>query len=68
MRPLQRYNCVWGIHIGQVEGNIKAEGVGMMEDIIDDNTASTSELTALDLDEEGRDLSDNKEGTEENIP
>ena len=68
MRPLQRYDCVWGIQIGKVEGELKAEGVGVMTDADDDDTASTAELTALDLDEEGSDSSYEEDGAQENRP
>ena len=40
MRPLKRYDCVWGIQIGKVEGELKAEGVGLMTDATDDDTHS----------------------------
>ena len=43
---------MWGIQIGKVEGELKAEGVGVMTDAADNDTASTAELTTLDSDEE----------------
>ena len=61
MTPLRRDDRVWGIQIGKVEGNVKAEGVGVSDDVADDNTASTAEMTALDSNDNGRDLSDNEE-------
>ena len=66
MTPLRRYDRVWGIQIGKVNGEIKAEGVGVVEEDVDDNTASTAEMTELDLDEDG-DLSGD-ESEEENRP
>ena len=39
-----------------------------MKDAEDDNTASTAKLTALDSDEEESDLSDSKDGAQENRP
>ena len=68
MRPLQRYDCGWGIQIIKVEGKIKMEGIGVMKDIADNDTALTAELTVLYLDKEGSNLSDKEEGTEENQP
>ena len=42
------------------------ERIGVIEDTADTDTASTSELTALDSNEEGSNLSNKKEKTEEN--
>ena len=39
MTPLRRYDRVWGIQIGKVNGEIKAEGVGVEEEDADDDTA-----------------------------
>ena len=64
---LRRYDCLCGIHIGKVEGKIKAEGVDVTDDATDDNMASTEEIIVLDSDEDG-DLSDDKEVKEENRP
>ena len=58
---LRRYDCVWGIQIGKVEGEIKTEGVGVMADVKDDNTALTAELYALNSDKEGSDSSDKED-------
>ena len=66
MSPLRRYDRVWGIQIGKVEGRIKAEGVGLKDGDADDNTAPTAEITELDSDEDG-DSSDEETG-EENRP
>ena len=66
MTPLRRYDRVWGIQVGKVEGKIKAEGVGVEEEAADDDTASTAEMTELDSDKDG-DLSDDKK-KEENRP
>ena len=60
MTMLKRYDRVGGITIGKVELKIKAEGVGVTDEVADNTTASTSEMTVLDLDEDG-DLSDNEE-------
>ena len=58
MTPLRRYDRVWGIQIGKVKGTLKAEGVGVMSDAEDDDTASTAELTALESDKKDTDSSD----------
>ena len=60
MPPLRRYDRVWGIQIGKVDGKIKAEGVGVDNELADDDTASTAEMTALDSDKDGIDYSDDE--------
>ena len=59
---------MWGIQIGKVDERTKAEGVGVEDEVADDATASTAEITALDSDEEGSDSSDDETGAEENRP
>ena len=59
---------MWGIQIGKVDGRIKAEGVGVEDEVADDATASTADITALDSDEEGSDSSDDETGAVENGP
>ena len=66
MTPLRRYDCVWGIQVGKVEGKIKTEEVEIKEEAVDNDTDSTEEMTALDSDKDG-DLSDD-ETKEENRP
>ena len=66
MTPLRRYDRVWGIQIGKVRGEIKAEGLGVVEDDGDDDTASTAEITELDSDEDCN--SSDNESEEENRP
>ena len=58
---------MWGIHTGKVGDKMKAEGVGVADEVEDDETASTSEMTLLDSDKDG-DLSDDDEFKSENKP
>ena len=66
MTALRRYDHVWGMQIGKVEGMIKAEGVELEDGEADDNTAPTVEITELDSDEDGN--SSDEETREENRP
>ena len=61
MTPLRRYGRVLEIQIGEVDGKVKAEGIGVISDAEHDDTASTAELTGLDSDEEGANSSDDED-------
>ena len=42
MPPIRRYDRVWGIQIGKVDGKVKAEGAGVEYEVADDNTVSST--------------------------
>ena len=62
MTPLRRYDRVWGIQIGKVEGMIKAEGVGLKDREANNDTAPTAEITELDSDKDGNSSDKENEG------